>query len=99
KEFSSAEFHQILQASNFVAVSAFWRGLERFADSESQVRLHAMGVLTELAQSCFRACEGWAYSPQQAECFLYLGLTRGVCGVQGQLGRGNMGYELAAGSA
>jgi hypothetical protein len=62
-------------SSNFVGAVAFWRALEHLADPEPQTRLHAMILLAELARGSFAACGGMAYSPQQAECLEYCGLT------------------------
>ena len=79
KTFSAMEFREAMRTSSFIGAVTFWRTLERLADPESRTRLHAMGVLMELARSSFAACGGTAYSPQQAECFGYCGLTpRGI---------------------
>jgi len=40
-----------MQSANFIGALRFWRTLERLASPESRTRLHAMGVLAELAQS------------------------------------------------
>jgi len=61
--------------ASFVGAVAFWRDLERLADPELRTQLRAMGILTEIARISFAACGGMAYSPQQAECFEYCGLT------------------------
>ena len=51
KNFSAAEFPIVMQSANFIGALRFWRTLERLAAPESRTRLHAMGVLAELAQS------------------------------------------------
>jgi hypothetical protein len=75
KTFSATEFREVMRTSSFIGAVTFWRALERLADPESRTRLLAMALLAELARSSFAACEGMAYSPQQAECFEYCGLT------------------------
>jgi hypothetical protein len=73
KKFTVSEFRRILQASNLVATVAFWRGIEPLAPPE--LKLRAMGILREFAVLAYEDCRGWAFSPQQAECFEYCGLT------------------------
>jgi hypothetical protein len=86
KRFTSREFGQILRASEFVAVVSFWREISRLAHPEWTTRMHAMGVLGELAERAFADCDGLAFSPQQVECFRHCGLTPlGVRG-PGELG-------------
>jgi hypothetical protein len=76
-----------MQAFNFVGAVLFWRQLERLAVPERPTRKHATGLLRELAKRAFEDCQGWAYSPQQAESFEYCGLK--TIGVRrpGSLGR------------
>jgi hypothetical protein len=74
KTFTAAEFRRAMKSANFVGAVAFWRQLERLAGPVTLTRIHTMGVLEELARSSFADCSGMAFSPQQAECFEYLGL-------------------------
>jgi hypothetical protein len=74
KQFTEGEFYQIMRSNNFIGAVAFWRALERLAGPESQTCCHAMGILRELAGRAFDYCQGWAFSPQQAECLRYCGV-------------------------
>jgi hypothetical protein len=76
KQFSAEEFRKVMNSSHFVGAVAFWRSLESLAQPEPQTRLHAMGVLRELARKSFDDCLGLAYSPQQAECLAYWASSR-----------------------
>jgi hypothetical protein len=87
KVFTAAEFCQFMQAFNFIGAVSFWRTLERLAGPERQTRDHAMGLLRELAKRTFNDCEGLALSPQQAECFVYCGVTPTGIRRPGSLGR------------
>jgi hypothetical protein len=79
KTFTAAEFRQVMNCASFIGAVKFWRLLDGLAHPESRTRLHAIGLLAELARTSFAACGGMAFSPQQAECFEYCGLTpRGV---------------------
>jgi hypothetical protein len=79
KQFTAEEFAKVLRRSNFVGAVVFWRALERLAAPDPHTRLHAMGLLRELAGRAFDDCLGFAFSPQEAECFRYCGLMpRGV---------------------
>jgi hypothetical protein len=79
------EFGKVLRSSNFVGAVVFWRALERLAAPDPHTRLHAMGVLRQLAERAFDDCLAIAYSPQEAECLQYCGLT--PMGVRPPLGR------------
>ena len=46
---------------------------QRLSDPEARTRLHAMGVLRELARSSLADCEGAAYSPEHAEAWAFCG--------------------------
>jgi hypothetical protein len=73
KRFTDAEFRRIQKSSFFVGAVAFWRQVERLAGPESRTRLHAQGVLAEMARQSLEDCAGLAYSPQHAECLAYCG--------------------------
>jgi hypothetical protein len=73
KSFSADEFRKIMRSNFFVGATEFWRQLERIAGPETLTRIHAMGVLKELAESSFADCGGRPYSPQQADCLRYCG--------------------------
>jgi hypothetical protein len=62
KQFTAEEFGKVLRSSNFVGAVVFWRALERLAASDRDTRLHAMGVLRELAERAFDDCLGFAFS-------------------------------------
>lgn len=62
RSFTSSGFTQILRASEFVAVTSFWRHIERLAEPELRTCLHALGFLRELAKRAFADCDGWALS-------------------------------------
>jgi hypothetical protein len=70
-----------------VGAVAFWRALERLAAPDPNTRLHARGVLRELAERAFDDCLGVAFSPQEAECFRYCGLIPAGVRSPGALGR------------
>jgi hypothetical protein len=73
KRLTEDEFRRVMRSANFVGAVAFWQHLERLADPESRTCLHTLGVLTEIGRRAFDDCGGYAYSPQQRECFEYLG--------------------------
>jgi hypothetical protein len=84
---TAEEFRKVLRSSNFVGAVVFWRALERLAAPDSHTRLHAMGVLRQLAERAFYDCLGVAFSLQEAECFRYCGLTPAGVRTPGSLGR------------
>jgi len=59
KTFSAAEFRRVMRSANFIGAVTFWRALEHLADPEPRTRLHAMGVLAELARGSFAAAQRW----------------------------------------
>jgi hypothetical protein len=71
KQFTAQEFGKVLRSCNFVGAVVFWRALERLAAPDPHIRFHAMGVLRDLAERAFDDCLGFAFSPQEAECFRY----------------------------
>ena len=75
KRFTSEEFRRIQRSFFFLGCVAFWRQLERLADPASGTRLHAMGILRQMARSSFEDCEGAAYSPEHAEALAFCGLA------------------------
>jgi hypothetical protein len=75
KCFTKEEFFRIQRSSNFIGAVAFWRALEKLASPEPRTCFHAIGVLRELTELRFDECLGVAYSPQEAECLRYCGLT------------------------
>jgi hypothetical protein len=78
KTFDADEFRRVQRASFFVGATSFWRGLEQYGPDPA-TRRHAQGILHLMAESSFADCDGRPYSPQQAECFEYLGFKpRGV---------------------
>lgn len=74
KRFTEEEFRMAMRSSSFTGAVAFWRSLEQLACPESITRMHAMGVLKEMARQAYEDCRGHAYSPQQLECLEYCGL-------------------------
>jgi hypothetical protein len=87
KAFTAEEFGRIMRSCNFVGAVAFWRTLDRLAHPELQTRLHATGMLRELAKKAFDECEGLAFSPQEAECLQYCGFAPAGVRPLGSLGR------------
>jgi hypothetical protein len=87
KVFTAVEFRQLNACINFIGAVSFWRHLERLAGPERQTRDHAMGLLRELAKRAFDDREGLALSPQQAECFMYCGMTATGIRGPGSIGR------------
>ena len=75
KQFSAEQFRKVINSSHLVGATCFWRMLEGLAAPEARTRHHATGVLLELARQVYQDCSGWAYSPQEAQCFQYLGLA------------------------
>ena len=73
KCFTSDEFRRVQRSMFFLGCVSFWRQLERLSDPEPFTRLHAMGVLREMARSSLEDCEGLAFSLQHAGS---LGLLR-----------------------
>jgi len=64
-----------MAASSLVALTEFWRALQRLAAPNTEIRLHAEGVLREMAEFSFHECGGVALSPEHAEIFRAFGLT------------------------
>jgi hypothetical protein len=73
KLLSAEEIPRINRTFYFLGSVSFWRELEKLADPETLTRLHAIGVLRELAQRSFADCGGYAYSAQHAECLTFCG--------------------------
>jgi hypothetical protein len=82
-----------MRSCNFVGACAFWRALDRLAHPEPLTRFHAIGVLQEFARKAFDKCHGVAYSPQEAECFEFCGLTPLGILSTGSLGRASAETE------
>jgi hypothetical protein len=73
KRFTFEEFQRVMRCNSFVGSVSFWRALEGVADPEPRVRLHAMGVLGELARRSYAECRGVALSPQHYEALRFCG--------------------------
>jgi hypothetical protein len=75
KHLTAEEFQKVQRATFFTGATAFWRQLERLADPEQGTRIHAMGVLRELARSSFEDCQGFAYSVPHFNSLTYAGFS------------------------
>jgi hypothetical protein len=56
------QLHSIMAASNLAALAEFWRALQRLAEPNAEISLHAESVLREMAEFSFRNCDGVALS-------------------------------------
>jgi hypothetical protein len=75
------------RAASFVGAVAFLRQLERVAaPPEWRTRNHVICVVEEIAKLAHEDCRGAPFSPEEAECFRYLGLQPLSVG---RLGRGD----------
>jgi len=73
KRFAAAELRSVMRSANLVGMVSFWKALEQLGNPEARVRIHALGVLRELARASFADCGGRAYSLQHAEVLRYCG--------------------------
>jgi hypothetical protein len=69
------EFGQIQRAQSFIGSVSFWRALHRLAKPSAEITFHATLILREIAELAYADCGGYAFSPQQADCFEYCGLV------------------------
>jgi hypothetical protein len=87
RSFTAEQFARILRAQAFIASVAFWRDLDRLAQPDAETRFHAMLILREIAERAYEDCGGHAFSPQEAECFRYCGLTPAGVRSAGSVGK------------
>jgi hypothetical protein len=73
KALTGRDLRRILDSTSLVSTVSFWRELERMASPKQ--REFAMGLLRALSWLNFESCQGWALSPEHAECLKYCGLT------------------------
>src|SRR5215471_18582403 len=75
KCFTECEFRRVQRSIFFLGCVSFWRQLERLSNPEARTRLHAMGVLRDMARASLEDCEGLAFSLQHAEALGYCGFA------------------------
>jgi hypothetical protein len=95
KRFSAEQFCRMQRAASFVGAVAFWRQLVELTPTlDWRVSIRATRLLEQFAKVAYDDCQGVPFSPQEAECFQFLGLEPlgvrepGACAVKEEDRRG-----------